>query len=281
MDISLLRTFLEVAHTRHFGRAAAHLCITQSAVSARIKLLETTLGLPVFTRRRNDIQLTPAGNGLLRYAETIVRTWSRARQELALDGRFGRSLAVGCQPDLWAIRVRDWAATLHRERPDLALQVEILPGDTLWQRLASDVLDLAVLFEPPSSQDLEVEQVGTCDLVMVADRPNLGTAEALAQGYMLVDWGTRFMTEHSQRFPELPAVSLRLSQGRMALDMLRSLGGAAYLPRQLVDEPLAAAELHLVADAPVMARPVYAVYRPGAADGGALHDAMRTFKDLK
>ncbi len=42
MDIELLRTFLEVVRTRHFGKAAAELCVTQSAVSARIRQLGDT-----------------------------------------------------------------------------------------------------------------------------------------------------------------------------------------------------------------------------------------------
>ncbi|MBT7408643.1 MAG: LysR family transcriptional regulator [Methylococcales bacterium] len=45
MDISLLKTFLEVVKTRHFGHAADHLCITQSAVSARIKMIESLLSV--------------------------------------------------------------------------------------------------------------------------------------------------------------------------------------------------------------------------------------------
>ena len=46
MDIALLKTFLEVAKTRHFGRAAENLYITQAAVSARIKQMEEDLGVP-------------------------------------------------------------------------------------------------------------------------------------------------------------------------------------------------------------------------------------------
>ena len=40
MDVKVFKTFLEVANTRHFGRAADNLFITQAAVSARIKQLE-------------------------------------------------------------------------------------------------------------------------------------------------------------------------------------------------------------------------------------------------
>ena len=59
MDTELLKTFLEVNRTRHFGKAAENLYLTQSAVSARIKLLEDLLGTPLFSRARNNVQLTP------------------------------------------------------------------------------------------------------------------------------------------------------------------------------------------------------------------------------
>ncbi len=45
MDTELLKTFLEVSRTRHFGRAAEALYLTQSAVSFRIRQLENQLGV--------------------------------------------------------------------------------------------------------------------------------------------------------------------------------------------------------------------------------------------
>ncbi|HEY5717214.1 MAG TPA: LysR family transcriptional regulator, partial [Motiliproteus sp.] len=48
VDTALLRTFLEVQKTRHFGRAAEQLYLTQSAVSFRIRQLEELLGVKLF-----------------------------------------------------------------------------------------------------------------------------------------------------------------------------------------------------------------------------------------
>ena len=50
MDTELLKTFLEVSRTRHFGRAAEALYLTQSAVSFRIRQLENQLGVKVIDR---------------------------------------------------------------------------------------------------------------------------------------------------------------------------------------------------------------------------------------
>jgi DNA-binding transcriptional LysR family regulator len=76
MDTDLLRTFIEVSKTRHFGRAAENLYLTQSAVSFRIRQLEQQLGVSLFARHRNNIQLTQSGEHLLPYA-AWHRLWPR------------------------------------------------------------------------------------------------------------------------------------------------------------------------------------------------------------
>ena len=52
MDTDLLKTFIEVSKTRHFGKAAENLYVTQAAVSSRIRQLESRLGVELFSRRR-------------------------------------------------------------------------------------------------------------------------------------------------------------------------------------------------------------------------------------
>lgn len=76
MDTELLKTFLEVSRTRHFGRAAESLYLTQSAVSFRIRQLENQLGVNLFTRHRNNIRLTAAG-------EKITALCRNAHEHLA------------------------------------------------------------------------------------------------------------------------------------------------------------------------------------------------------
>ncbi len=275
VDIVLLKTFLEVARMRHFGKAAETLFVTQSAVSARIKLLESTLGVDLFERKRNDIQLTPAGQGLRDHAEVIVRSWARAQQELALGSRFAQSLAIGAPADLWSIWVRDWVVGLRGARPDLALHLDILPAETLVRRLLAIQLDLAFLFEPPRTAELVMEQVTRIPLIMVSTQPGLTADAAVKNGYILVDWGTSFMISHSHAFPDLPAPAVRVSHGGVALDMLRRTGGSAYLAEQMVSELLAGGELYRVGDAPIIERQGYAVYRPDATHRELLRQALR------
>ena len=178
MDIDLLKTFLEVYRTRHFGRTAENLYLTQSAVSARIRLLEETLSAPLFTRTRNDIQLTPAGTRLLKYAESILNAWNRARQDAALGEEDKVSLAIGGAYSLWDILLQDWTHTLYHALPRLALQAEAHGPEVLIRRLLDGALDIAFMFEPPQMAELQVQEIALIKLIMVADRPQLTAREA-------------------------------------------------------------------------------------------------------
>jgi len=71
MDITLIRTFLEVSNTGSFVAACDRLFVTQSAVSLRIQRLEESLGHAMFTRSKAGAMLTPEGQQFERYAMSI------------------------------------------------------------------------------------------------------------------------------------------------------------------------------------------------------------------
>lgn len=65
-----LDAFYCCAQVGHFTRAAHRLHITQSALSQRIKNLESQLGSTLIIRERSGLRLTEAGEQLLRYCQT-------------------------------------------------------------------------------------------------------------------------------------------------------------------------------------------------------------------
>ena len=261
MDIQLLRTFLELDRTRHFGKAAEALFVTQSAVSARIRLLEETLGVPLFIRRRNEIQLTSAGERLKRHAETIVTAWQRALTDTALDEERKLALSVGGMHTLWDCLLQQWIHRLHKQRPDIFLQAEAHGPEVLVKKVADSVLDVAFLFEPAHLEQLVVSEVALIPLIMVAGRPGMEVRTALREGYIMVEWGSSFTATHARHFPDAPLPTMRVNTGHVAMAFLLECGGCAYLPEQLVAEHLKTERLYKVNDAPVIDRRVYAVYQ--------------------
>ena len=80
MEIDQLETFLAVGTYGGFHRAAAGLRISQPAVSARIRALEDSLGVKLFTRTGGSLSVSLAGKALRPHAEQLLRDVARARQ---------------------------------------------------------------------------------------------------------------------------------------------------------------------------------------------------------
>ena len=80
MEIDQLETFLAVVTYGGFHRAAGALRLSQPAVSARIRALEESLGVAVFTRSPGSMSLSPAGKALRPHAEQLLRGIAVARQ---------------------------------------------------------------------------------------------------------------------------------------------------------------------------------------------------------
>ena len=201
MDTELLRTFLQVAKTGRFRLAAEQLCLTQSAVSARIKLLEGEMGVRLFERNKHGVALTDAGNRLVSHAETILSDWQRCRQEVILPSDTGAVLAVGSVDSVWTMYLGKWLALTRQETPELAIKAEISSSDVLVRQLLDGSLDLIVVFETPQLPQVISVPLATIPMVMVANRRKQTVEQAMAGQYIFVDWSPVFSTLHLQHFP--------------------------------------------------------------------------------
>ena len=120
MDSELLKTFLEVSHTKHFGKAAENLYLTQAAVSTRIRQLESQLGVQLFTRLRNNIRLTPAGEKLRPLANANLTLVQRIRQEVAIANNQNQQISIGATPNLWDAFLQQELSKLFSQFPGIA-----------------------------------------------------------------------------------------------------------------------------------------------------------------
>jgi LysR family transcriptional regulator, flagellar master operon regulator len=122
MDTTLARTFLEIVSTGSFQKAAERLHISQTAVSARVRTLESHLGQPLFVRNKSGATLTRAGERFLRYAPTLVQMWQRACHEVSGPEGHRAVIAVGGEFSLWNPLLVDWLVWMRRNQPDVAFR---------------------------------------------------------------------------------------------------------------------------------------------------------------
>ena len=172
IDSRLLRTFVAVARESSFTRAAAHLGLTQQAVSNHVKSLEKLLGVQLFSRNHGGVGLTPAGNGIVPYAEQVLA---------ATDALFERAAGHDMPIRLAEIRNRKtvqeiWRAHRHN-RPDDKVSFTDLTGDEQMEALHRGRIDVAMhsatRVEPDFVQALLRLDPVKCFHIRRVDRPTL------------------------------------------------------------------------------------------------------------
>lgn len=269
MDVKVFKTFLEVAKTRHFGRAAENLYITQAATSARIKQLESFFGTSLFIRDRNNIKLTSSGERLIAYADIMVNTLEQAKNELALSDTKSMQLILAGTPNIWDAYLQRSLSLITSAFSGCGFQAEALSREQLNRNLLERTLDIAFSFDPLKSDELQSKIVTEMSLLLVSTQ-DCDVMTALSDNYVYIDWGTRFASEHASRHSKAPAPFLRTSTGRIALDFILDNTGAAYLPSTLVSSQLATKQLFIVEGAELWQRPIYINYRKNAVSMEAI-----------
>ena len=256
MDTELLKTFLEVSRTRHFGRAAEALYLTQSAVSFRIRQLENQLGVNLFTRHRNNIRLTAAGEKLLPYAETLMNTWQAARKEVAHTSRHNE-FSIGASASLWECMLNGWLGRLYQsQEPQNGLQFEarIAQRQSLVKQLHERQLDLLITTEAPKMDEFSSQLLGYFSLALYCASPST-MKEAL--NYLRLEWGPDFQQHEVGLIAADEVPILTTSSAELARQQLHALNGCTWLPTRWAKEK---GGLRTVADSATLSRPLYAIW---------------------
>ncbi|NIB41886.1 HTH-type transcriptional regulator HdfR [Pseudomaricurvus alkylphenolicus] len=278
MNTELLRTFLEVSRTRHFGQAAENLFLTQSAVSFRIKQLEDTVGVPLLTRERNNIRLTPSGERLLPHAENILASWQVAIQDVAVSEQHQTQLALGGTSNLWDTFLQALLPELANDIPGLYLRTEISSPQQLTRALLAGRLDLMVLLDPPQLAEVSSARIGRIELVLVSSGAHTQLEDIAKIGHVFVDWGTAFNLQQAKLLPQAVVPVLHTAQSQIALEFLLSRGGVAFLPKAMVQPYLEEARLHQVGDMESISRDVHACYSSSSLHSESLLEVVELLK---
>jgi len=141
LDPPLLRTFLAVAQCRSFTAASQLLALQQSTVSQHIRRLEKALGGLLFVRDTHSVVLTPEGEAMIGFAESILDTADRARAHFA-GTRARAKLRFGASEDLVASWLPQVLRDFVRIYTAIDFELTVALSATLVDRLDAGELDL-------------------------------------------------------------------------------------------------------------------------------------------
>lgn len=265
MDITLIKTFIEVAAAGSFAGAAERLFVTQSAVSLRVQRLETELGRTLFKRSKAGAEMTSAGAEFERFAYGLIKLWEESKQRVAIPEGFSKSISIGAQYSLWPRMGFRWLDTMRAEMPELSVRAEFGDPATLTRHLIEGVVQSALMYTPQLRPGFSIEKVMDDELVMVASWPDPDIND-LADRYLFVDWGPEFVHAHALHLPDLTNPGLVFALGALSADYVLAREVAAYVPARFAQDLIGESRLHLVADAPRFPFPVFHVWRDDLDD---------------
>jgi DNA-binding transcriptional LysR family regulator len=159
VQVQQLAYFAAVAQTRHFTRAAELTGVSQPTLSKQIRVLENSLGAPLFVRNRGQIELTSAGEALLPHAQRILIDVESAERSVdEVTGLRRGRVRLGATPSVCDGLLPDLLTRFHEVHPDIELEVQEAGSRVLTRELGQGRLDLALLIVPLRS-DTSIESV--------------------------------------------------------------------------------------------------------------------------
>jgi DNA-binding transcriptional LysR family regulator len=269
VDTELLKTFLEVSRTRHFGRAAEALYLTQSAVSFRIRQLENQLGVNLFTRHRNNIRLTTAGERLLPYAENLMSIWLAAKKEVSHTSQHNQ-LTIGASASLWECLLSEWLITLYQHHSGLQFEARIAQRQSLVKQLHERQLDLLITTEAPKMDEFSSLLIGHFDLALFASSEQMHKEDLT---YLRLEWGPDFQQHEAGLISNDDIPLLTTSSAQITRNLLKNLNGCAFLPVEWANNQEG---LWQVAETKVLSRPLYAIWLQNSDKQSTIKELLKT-----
>ncbi|EJN22069.1 MULTISPECIES: putrescine utilization regulator PtrR [unclassified Pseudomonas] len=147
MEFSQLRIFQAVAEEGSITRAAERLHRVPSNLSTRLKQLEEQLGVELFVRERQRLQLSPAGKVLLDYTGKLFALRDQASAAV-MGGQPAGDFVLGTMYSTAAIHLPALLARYHKAYPAVNLQVQSAPSGELLEGLLTGRLDAALVDGP-------------------------------------------------------------------------------------------------------------------------------------
>ncbi|ALV47748.1 LysR family transcriptional regulator [Arthrobacter alpinus] len=155
-----LKSFLAVAETHNFTRAAERLGISQPTVSQHVRKLEQSAGRRLVTRDTREVQLTDNGDAMAGFARTILAANDVATRYFSGAAMHGR-LRFGTADDLAITGLPRILREFRQLYPQINLELTVSQSDHLHRRLKAGALDLVFVKWVSGAQEGEVVKTDT------------------------------------------------------------------------------------------------------------------------
>jgi len=244
MNLHQLNVFRAIVETGGFSKAAAELCIAQSAVSYHIKLLEGEVGDPLFLRVKTRVYLTETGKVLWKHVEKIFHEVEAAKRAVVEMG-YGQTgeLHFGLGVSSLSDQLPGFLKHLKEICPRVSFNVVMGSSPQILESIRTNKLDLGIVSLPVESSDYVTHPLFYEEEEMVViirkesvkvTKTEITAEELVGLPLILYDKNTATRSSLDQFFQEAdvtPFVFMEVDREETIMSLVKSGLGAAILPR--------------------------------------------------
>jgi DNA-binding transcriptional LysR family regulator len=265
IDFKRLRYFIALAETRHFGRAAARLHISQPPLSRQLIALEKELGVSLVERGPRGVTLTAAGERFHIDAKAVLAALEQAETNCraAATGAAGR-LSLGFTMCAAYSVVPGYARRFSVACPDVSVSLREVVSNDLAQRVLDGALDAAIMFPGPFDQSLTAMKIFSEPLCValskshrLAKHRRIRVAQLAEETFVMavadVAPNLRAVIEqHCRSGGFEPVIGLEVQLQQTVLNLVNEQAGVALVPHSMSKSKLAGVVFRELADAPTV-----------------------------
>lgn len=248
IELDGIKAFLTVAQCGSFSQAAARLHLTQPAVSKRIALLESQMGIRLFDRIGRTVSLTESGRELAPRAREILHMVEDTQRAISnLSGQIGGRLSLATSHHIGLWRLPTPLKQYTRRYPDVSLDLHFMDSEVAHDQIVQGNLELGIVtLAPEPHERLTAIQVWHDQLVFVCSPEHelasarRVTIEELASFSAILPDMSTFTGRIVKRLFDERDLPLKIGMATNYLEtikMLVSIGlGWSVLPETMLDD---------------------------------------------
>ena len=172
IDLDGIKAFKTVADTQSFSQAANLLHLTQPAVSKRIALLESQMGVRLFDRIGRTVTLTEAGRTLEPRARSILLSIDDTQRVISnLAGNISGSLSLATSHHIGLWHLPEILREYSQRFPDVSLDLHFMDSEVAHEQIIQGNLELGIITLAPTGHErLAATPIWRDELVFVCSK---------------------------------------------------------------------------------------------------------------
>lgn len=217
-----LENFITTAKSKTLSEASEKLDMAQPSLSLGIKKIEKELGMPLFTRGRAGIKLTPQGKMILPQAEEALRLMFQIK-----GAPNNLSFKIGCHPSVGMFILGEFLRSMNRIAPKLNLEIVNGSSHEINKKVAQGEVDFGIVMNPLPVPGLVTRFIGE-DEVCVWESKNKYQDALIFNPEMIQ------ATSILSRWKGAPEMRIEVPNLELIANLIDSGAGHGILPSQVV-----------------------------------------------